>query len=235
MNSTDPFGNACLSHLRGINGLEIIVHSDHAEDDVLPVDYLFRSFEDMPFLEQMALKMCAGKILDIGAGAGCHSKWLIEQKHNVTAVEQSPGAVTALKQQGISNIQVNFFDLDSSTKYDTLLVLMNGTGIAGTLQNLPKFLKKCKDLLNDRGQVLIDSSDIRYLYEEEDGSSLIPINKYYGEVKYQMSFNEAKTDWFEWLYIDFLYLQEIAQENGMNCKLVFEGNHYEYLAQLTVQ
>lgn len=234
MGSMDPFGNACLAYLNGIKGLEIIVHSDHADDDVLPVDYLFRSFKEMPSIEQMALQMCKGSILDIGAGAGCHSKWLHSNNNNVLALEKSIGAFNSLKKQNIPSICQDFFALPQDKKFDTLLILMNGTGIAGNMENFPYFLEKCKKHLNNNGQILIDSSDIIYLFEEEDGSATIPANHYYGEVSYQMEFNNETSEWFDWLYLDFASLEKHAIESGFNCKLIIEGEHYNYLAQLVI-
>ena len=81
---------------------------------------------------------------------------------------------------------MNLFDPQLQGKYDTLLLLMNGTGIAGKLERLPSLLNRLKELLADGGQILVDSSDLRYIYENEDGSMDINLNApYYGEVDYQ--------------------------------------------------
>jgi len=229
----DPFGKACLAYLKGIKGLEIVVASDHAEDDTIPVDYLFRKYENMPLIEQTALDLCRGKILDIGAGAGCHSSYLKSIGHNITAIDQSPGAVTAMKEQNISAKNLDFFNLNEEDKYDTLIALMNGTGIAGTVENFSNFLVKCSKLLNYNGQLLIDSSDIIYLFENDEELYNFSGDKYYGEVEYQMKFDNESSDWFNWLYLSYGKLQEICKQQNCQCEMVVEGDHFDYLAKIS--
>lgn len=115
---------------------------------------------------------------------------------------------------------------------------MNGTGIAGKLYRLPLLLTRLHSLLNEGGQILIDSSDLRYIYEDEDGQLYIdPKAPYYGEVDYQMVYKnlQGKTitgTSFDWLYIDYSRLHSMAQTCGFKCELVTEGKHYDYLARL---
>ena len=56
----DPLGAAILDYSKQGNADNIIVHSDLCEDDILPTAYLFRTIEDMPEIEQTALKLCKG-------------------------------------------------------------------------------------------------------------------------------------------------------------------------------
>lgn len=112
---------------------------------------------------------------------------------------------------------------------------MNGAGIAETIDKLPSFLCKAKELLNIDGQILLDSSDLIYLFEDEDGSALIDLNgKYYGELEYTFSFNKVKGEPFKWLFVDFDTLQAVASSCGLNCELIEQDNHYQYLARLTI-
>ena len=119
-------------------------------------------------------------------------------------------------------------------KFDTILMLMNGTGIIGRLENMPAFFERLKSLLNENGSVLIDSSDLNYLYEEEDGSFMIDLaGEYYGLVDYQMKYKNILGEPFDWLYVDFETLSDYAEDNGFKAELVHEGEHYDYLARLT--
>lgn len=235
MNKSDPFGEACLAYLKGIRGLEIIVKSDHSEDDIIPVDYLFRPYNEMPLLEQTALNLCKGKTLDIGAGAGCHSKHLINKGVETVAIDLSKGNVKAMVSQGLNAIQTDFFNFPENKKFDTLLALMNGTGICGTEERFPEFLKKCKNLLVKDGQLLIDSSDIIYLFDNEDELQNHSKGKYYGQVKYQMVFDNNKTGWFDWIYFSFDKLKNLCVKSNMNCELIVEGDHYDYLARISAK
>ncbi len=69
--------------------------------------------------------------------------------------------------------------------------MMNGIGISEKLEALKPFLAKCKSLLSENGQILLDSTDIKYLYEDEDDSVWIDLNSsYYGEFQFQMHYKE---------------------------------------------
>lgn len=115
------------------------------EDDEIPVADLFRDFSQMPPLERAALQMAGGRILDVGAGAGCHSIALKNMGKECEAIDISPLSVAVMKERGVDARQVNFYDPDFSERYDTVLMLMNGTGIIGNLDNIGEFFARLKD------------------------------------------------------------------------------------------
>lgn len=211
--------------------MEVIVHSETMEDDVIPVHYLFRDYTDFPEIEKKAVRLAKGKILDAGAGAGAHSRYLLKKNQTVEAIDISAGAVEYLQSQGISARQVNFFDL-TNEKYDTILMLMNGIGICGNLSDLPRILAKAYELLNEGGSLITDSTDVRYLFEEEDGSFWMDLNsEYYGVFDFQMEFEDEKGEWFQWLYVDFETLRIAAKQVGFEVELIMEENN-QYLVKL---
>jgi SAM-dependent methyltransferase len=235
LNNTDALGEALLDYLNDRNTENIKVISSISEDDELPLSYLFRTEEELPIIEKKALSLCEGKVLDVGAGSGIHSLILQKRGLNVTSIDTSKGAVETMKQRGVINpLHKNFFALKNK-KFDTLLFLMNGVGIAQTLDGLTPFLTHCKNLLSENGQILLDSSDIKYMFEEEDdGSILLNLkDNYYGEVTYQMSYKNHKTSQFSWLFVDFNTLQNHASQIGLTCELIIKGNHFDYLARIT--
>lgn len=233
--SNDPIGKAISDYQSGTYDDSIIVESDLCDDDVIPVDYLFRSYDEMPELEQIALNRCRGKILDIGAAAGPHSSWLLSKSYDVLALDSSAGAVEYLKKQNIKAEQGSIQQWESTEKFDTILLLMNGIGMAGKLSSLKSFLLKLRKNLTAEGQILCDSSDISYLFEEEDGSIWVNLNQdYHGEMQFRMSYKNEITDWFSWLYLDFDQLSAHAADAGLTCdKLADDGNN-AYLARLTI-
>ncbi len=211
------------------------VFSSQFEEDEIPVADLFREFKDMPELEKKALLMAEGAILDVGAGSGCHSLALASMGKSSLAIDISPLSVIVMRERGVDARQVNLYDESLDEKFDTVLMLMNGTGIIGNLENMSSFFARIRQLLKPGGSLLIDSSDLRYLFEEEDGSLMIDLaDDYYGLLDYQMQYKDIVGEPFDWLYVDFDTLAFYAEENGFTAELVAEGGHYDYLARLTV-
>ena len=226
-------GAAILDYQTKGKAGKLSILSSMFDEDEMPVKHLFRNLEEMPMLEQKALSLAKGKVLDVGAGAGCHALALQAQSIAVKAIDISPLSCEAMELRGVMDAEcINLFDEHLETGFDTILLLMNGTGIAGKIENLPALFNRLKALLNKDGQILIDSSDIKYIYENEDGSFDINLNAaYYGEVDYQMVYKDVKGDSFDWLYVDFPLLKSIAESCGLHGELIAEGEHYDYLAR----
>ena len=233
----DLFGKAILDYQTNNAPQDLITETSITEEDEMSVAYLFRNYAEMPPLEKKAMQLTKGKVLDAGCGAGSHSLYLQDEKKlDVTAIDISPAAIEACKLRGIKNaIARNLLDYEGE-KFDTIIMLMKGIGITGKLKNISTFLQKLKSLLNPGGQILLDSSDIIYMFDEdEDGGKWIPAGDYYGELVFTLNYKGETEIPFDWLYIDYNTLQNAAHANGLNCELVKEGEHYDYLAKLTLQ
>ena len=103
----DPMGNAIYDYFCKGQAGRLRVFSPQFDEDEIPVETLFREYDEMPELERMALDMARGKILDVGAGSGCHSVALLDMNKDVEAV----AVVDLIK--GISPIikEVRVFDV----------------------------------------------------------------------------------------------------------------------------
>jgi ubiquinone/menaquinone biosynthesis C-methylase UbiE len=233
----DLFGKAIFDFYTNNSPEDIITETSISEEDEMSIEYLFRSYNEMPLIEQKALQLAKGKTLDVGCGAGSHALSLQNERNlDVTAIDISEKAIETCLLRGIKNAKVeNILDFEGE-KFDTILLLMNGTGIFGKLKDCNKYLGKLKSLLNPDGQILIDSSDIIYMFDEdEDGGKWIPSeNDYYGELVFNLSYKNEKEEAFNWLYLDYNTLQNAAIANGLNCELILEGEHYDYLAKLSI-
>ena len=233
----DPMGSAIADYFAKGRSAKLRVFSSQFEEDEIPAEQLFRTFDEMPKLEQEALRLASGKILDCGAGSGCHALALQEMGKEVEAIDISPLSVEVMQKRGVRQAyQINLFDENYLQKFDTILMLMNGSGIIGKLENMGAFFAKMKQLLNPGGCIYMDSSDLRYLFEDEDGSFLVDLAAgYYGEIDFRMQYKQIKGEPFDWLYVDFQTLSYYAAENGFKAELVKEGEHYDYLACLKIQ
>lgn len=234
----DIFGEAMKAFFYHQDSEDIIVHSPDFEDDIIPVPYLFRNYEEMPPIEQIALSHCSGKVLDVGCGAGSHSLYLQEQRRlDVTAIDTSLGAIEVCQLRGVKQAQQTSFENFQADQFDTLLFLMNGTGIIGRLGRIDAFFEKVRQVLHPEGQVLIDSSDLSFLFDKDpDGGVWMDLSKgYYGEVTFEMSYKNLRSAPFVWLYLDFHTLNLAASKNGFVCELLHEGEHYDFLARLSLK
>lgn len=233
--SRDPMGSAISDYYKNGRAAHLRVLSSMFEEDEMPIAHLFRSEQEMPQLEKRALTLVRGRVLDVGAGAGCHALALQENGFEVKAIDVSPLSCDVMKARGIEDVEcVNLFDTQLQDKFDTILLLMNGTGIAGKLSRLPLLLNRLKELMAEGAQILIDSSDLKYIYENEDGSMDIDLGgNYYGEVDYQMVYKNVKGDSFDWLYVDSTLLTASCKQCGLKCEIIKEGEHYDYLARIT--
>ncbi len=233
----DLFGKAILDYQTNNAPEDLITETTISEEDEMSVAYLFRSYDEMPQMEQKALQLAKGKILDVGCGAGSHSLYLQNERNlDVTSIDISANAIQACTLRGLKNAKVQDVMTLENEKYDTILLLMNGAGMCGKLKNIPNFLLKLKSLLNPGGQILLDSSDIIYMFDDdEDGGKWIPSkNEYYGEIVFNISYKGEKEKPFDWMFIDYNTLQNAALDNGFQCELILEGEHYDYLAKLSI-
>lgn len=229
----DPMGHAIADYHATGKAARLRVFSPMFDEDEIPVTTLFRSVDDMPAIERQALELADGNILDVGAGAGCHSLALQAMGKQVTAIDISPLCVETMRDRGVDKVlEQDFFTLRG--QYDSIIMLMNGIGIVGSLSRLPAFFMQLDALLAPGGQLLCDSSDICYVFEDEDGFiDLTGIDGYYGELTYQMQYRGIKGEPFPWLFIDPETLREQALQHGLHCDIIARGEHYDYLARLT--
>ena len=226
-------GRAIADYFKTGTADRLRVFSPMFEEDEIPLTTLFRSYENMPEIERRALDLASGKTLDVGAGAGCHSLVLQNRGVDVTAIDISPLSVETMRQRGIKKVmEQDFFTIGG--QFNTILMLMNGIGIVGTLDRLPEFFRHLDKILAPGGQLLCDSSDISYVFEDEDGIIELPDDmNYYGEHTFCMQYMDTIGEPFPWLYIDQDTLRQKAAESGYAMEVVAEGEHYDYLARIT--
>lgn len=232
----DLMGRAIWDYYYQENSEDLQTETSISELDDLPVSYLFRNYQEMNALEKKALDLSFGKVLDVGSGAGSHSLYLQnERKLEVTALDISPKSIEICKARGVKNAICEDLLQFSEKNFDTVLLLMNGTGIFQSLEHIDQYLQKLKNLVAENGQILIDSTDILYMYDQdEDGGVLVPATGYYGELDYYLHYKGESELPMKWLYLDFDTLENAAIANGFKIQKI-EQQEDSYLAQLTLK
>ncbi|OEK05693.1 class I SAM-dependent methyltransferase [Roseivirga misakiensis] len=225
----NPYGAALKAYSQQKETGDLRLHNSYGVPEEMPIWYFFREYEDMPELEKLALTVCEGAVLDVGAGTGSHALCLQQMGCEVTAIDVNKEAVEIMNASGVKNAsEVDFFKTEETQQYDTILSLMNGLGFIGSLSNLNHFLEKADRLLKPEGQIIIDSSDISYLYDGQEK----PQDKYFGEVRFQYEYNGKKGDWFDWVYVDSDTLDRMAFEAGWFVYFLHTDENGQYLARL---
>lgn len=232
----DLMGRAIWDYYYQENPEDLQTETSISELDDLPVSYLFRDYQEMNALEKKALDLSFGKVLDVGSGAGSHSLYLQnERKLEVTALDISPKSIEICKARGVKNAICEDLLQFSEKDFDTVLLLMNGTGIFQSLEHIDQYLQKLKSLVAENGQILLDSTDILYMYDQdEDGGVLVPATGYYGELDYYLHYKGESELPMKWLYLDFDTLENAAIANGFKIQKI-EKLEDSYLAQLTLK
>lgn len=227
----DPLGAMMLDYLNGRQDAFVEVDSTTLEMWTMRGETMFRSFTEMDDMEQSALQLCQGKILDVGAGAGCHSLYLQQKNRDVDALDISPGCIQVMAQRQVKNIiHQNLFSL-TERKYTTILMLMNGLGICGTLDGCNLFLQFIKTMLAPGGQVIAESTDLVSFYEDLE-NSFYSLDRYYGETEFVMKYQSIASDPFNWLYIDFKTLETLVVFNGLQCEQIVKDTGGKYLVRI---
>ena len=236
----DVLGQAIMDYHRGTFEGKLWVNNMYGPKEEMPVTVYFRNIDEMPEIEWVAVQESRGRILDIGAGAGSHALALQDMDKDVTALEISPLSATVMKERGVRQILCQDFfmlgpggaavpvpDSPADNTYDTLLLMMNGIGLAGTLVGLRRFFRHARGLLRPGGQLLFDSSDIAYLYKGHPPKE----GDYYGEIWYQYAYRRQRSEWFKWLFIDRVTLAGIAAEEGWTTDIICEDDKDQFLAR----
>lgn len=231
-----PYVAAMEAYDQGRRDAIVVVYDDFERDEV-PISYFYRGPDEFAPYERQALELCRGRVLDIGAGSGCHSLVLQQRGLEVIALEIDPGMARILRARGARSVRTGtWMDVDEGS-FDTVLMMMNGIGLTETLTGLRRFFARARRLLTPNGQILADSTDVRTRMDVEAGGAGRPERRdgrYIGELHFQLEFEGLKGTPFRQLYADPETLARYAREGGWGCEIVREPDQDgHYLARLT--
>ena len=228
----DILGQAIYDFHSGKSLGPLTINNEYGDPENMPVEVFFREYEDFFDQEKFAAKLARGKILDVGAGAGAMSRYQEQQGHEVFSIEISELACKTMFELGVKRIVQGDFKNYTDEKFDTIFMMMNGMGIAGTVDNIKPTVDHLAALLAPGGQIIFDSSDIEYLYEDH---VLKPDDRYYGELRYQYVYNEWIGPWFSWLYADQVTVANELLGTSYNFEVIYEDDNDQYVGRITIR
>ena len=230
-----PLELALRAHVDGDAGAFVWVEADDGTREKLPAAHFFRSQDELPAVEATALTLCEGSVLDAGAGAGSHALILQARGFDVTALDASAAAVEIMRRRGVRRAVLGDVFTHAGKPVDTLLLMMNGIGLAGTMAGLDRFLERARDLVKPGGQILFDSSDLRRssdLLEQAGIRMRRRSGRYFGEVTFRMTYRGRMGAFFPWLFVDPGTLAMRCRRFGWESRVAFEEESGDYLARV---
>jgi 2-polyprenyl-3-methyl-5-hydroxy-6-metoxy-1,4-benzoquinol methylase len=232
----DLYGKALKDYFNGEHEALMILHRDDGFRTELPAHVFFSEPPEFSKIGQLALELCSGRVLDIGAGSGRHSLALQENGMDVYAIDIAPQAVEIMRKAGVRNAKCHDIYEYRDGKFDTLLLLGHGIGMTGTLGGLRNFLDHAHTLLNPQGKLVFDSLDVRcttdpgnQAYQERNKA----MGRYFGEIHLQFEYKGQMGEPWTWLQVDPGTLADEAGKAGWTCKIVHRELAGDYLAVLT--
>lgn len=252
----DPLGLALQEYMDGQRDVAVKTWSSIEGWDVLPMSRFFRAGAALPAVERAAMSAVGGRVLDLGAGAGCHALSLHRKGLEVVALDASRGACAAMRKRGLPKVFCGHWQSlhpDSPAEqrpwkgtagFDTVVALMNGLGLAGRVAQLPTFLEAIGHHLAPGGQLLVDSADVQYMFmdpvfaggeglEGQAATQYMDLSKdHYGECNYRMVYKDHDSGLFPWVFLDFPALRKLAGQCGWKAEKLHEDRFFGYLARL---
>jgi SAM-dependent methyltransferase len=231
-----PYGLALLDFFNGDSSAKVVAQREDGLRSDLPTSVFFRAPTEFSPLEQTALALCRGEVLDVGAGAGCHSLAIQDRGMKVWAIDISSQGVEIMSKRGVKRVQrADVFKFQAGP-FDTLLLLMHGLGMVANLPGLDRFLHHAHNLVKPDGQILCDSLDVRVTTEPihlayQDANR--QAGCYFGEIRMQFEYKGQLGPFFSWLHVDAETLAEHAKKTRWACRIVRREGNGDYLAQLT--
>jgi SAM-dependent methyltransferase len=214
------------AYAAGASDASLVMHTDVGGAEEVPVSLFFRTASGMGPVESAALAQARGRVLDLGAGAGADAVILQSRGLVVTAVELLPAGCAVMAEAGLRDVREGGLEkVGPDERFETVLVLMNGLGLAETLEGLPAFLQRLAELLAPGGQILADSTDPRGWGDPEDG-------RYPCEVHMQLRFAATAGPPFPFLFVDADTVAAAAATVGLRTEVVVGEDGGRFLVRV---
>jgi SAM-dependent methyltransferase len=236
---TDAYGRMLLEQLEtGADRYEIIERDDDFIDTGSSPGRYFTEFTKWEPPEKKAIKHAAGRILDIGCGAGRHSIYLQEKGFDVTGIDISPGAVKVCKSRGLKKVHVRGVgELDKfrPRSFDTILMMVNNFGLIGGAGAAPGILKEMARITGPDGRIIAGTRNpystarrVHLDYHRRNRGR----GRMAGQLRIRVRFATSIGEWFDYLLASPDELEKIVKGSGWYVDRFFGEEKDTYFALL---
>lgn len=216
--------------------VEIIERDDHYIDIGSEMGMYFSEYEQWSDFERQAIALAEGRVLDIGCGAGRHSLYLQEKGFNVTAIDNSPGAIEVCKLRGLKNAivkSVAYIDEFEPNSFDTILMLGNNFGLLGDAENAKLILEKMSRIASSEAQIIAGTCN-PYKTNNPEHLEYHELNRQRGrmpgQIKMRIRYGKTIGEWFDYLFVSPEEMQEIVAGTPWQIKELIGGGETIYFA-----
>jgi SAM-dependent methyltransferase len=216
----DAYGHLLLAVLEGRESHEVMERDDgfiYAGD---PSDYL-APYRKWPRTEKRALRFVRGRVLDVGCGAGRAALVLQEKGLEVVAIDESPLAVAVAQRRGVRDARpLALADVDDTLGiFDTVLVLRNNFGLAGTDDDGRRLLERLHSLTSERGRIVTDSVDPARLEPEHRETAAHRI---------RVRFRTLASPWFRYVMLAPDEVERVVEGSGWRVARIIDDGSPRY-------
>jgi SAM-dependent methyltransferase len=213
----DAYGHLLLAALEGRESDEIMERDDGLVYAGDPSEY-FLPYRKWPSHEKRAMRFVRGRVLDVGCGAGRASLVLQERGHEVVGIDESPLAVEVARRRGVRDARcLGLAEVDDTLgPFDTILILRNNLGLAGSDAAARRLLRRLLDATTVRGRILTDSVDPSRL---EDHHRESPTHRF------RVRFQTYASPWFRYAMVAPGELEQLVEGTGWRvARLLDDGS-----------
>lgn len=210
--NNDAFGKHLLAQyeakLKGEPTVaEIVERDDNYVDYGSTAGMYFSDYEDWSEIEQQAVDQTKGRVVDIGCGAGRHSLYLQEKGFDITAIDNSAGAIEVCKLRGLEKVfvySIDEIDKFEPNSFDTILMLGNNFGLFGDPENAKILLKKMHKITPPNAQIIAQTlnpymtDDKAHLKYQKQNKKL---GRMAGQIRLRVRYFQYIGEWFDYLFV----------------------------------
>ncbi len=236
----DAYGHLISDYHNGIENVEIVERSDSFIDtsQLGPLDY-FAEYNDWAEHQKLAIDHAAGRVLDIGCGAGRHCLYLQARGYAVLGTDISPLAIQTCHSRGLKNaIVAPITQLSSKIGiFDTILMMGHNFGLTGSYKRAKWLLKRFDAMTSDTAKIIAETLD-PYQTETPCHLAYHQLNRdkgrMSGQLRLRIRYRHYATPWFDYLFVSREEMEDILDGTAWHAQhYIYSTNTPTYVAILT--
>ena len=237
----DAFGAELLAAYKaaGNAGWEIIERDDGLMDACAGPRRYFSDYSAWYKRERQAMKLARGRALDIGCGAERFALYLQSASFEVTAIDNSPGAIKVCKLRGVKNVRLRSIDDIGKFKvgsFDSVIMMGNNFGLFGGFKKAKRLLKQLHAITSPEGQIIAEAVDpyqtneaLHLAYQKRNRAR----RRMSGQLRLRVRHGKIIGPWFDYLLVSQKEMKEILAGTGWQVSKILPDKGPGYMAIIT--